>query len=120
MSRVSGGSAVVSSTTGTVITAVVWTIGIVAVPVSFLCSRNIAPAWLVQPMRAVSALLSAFPDIVLGTAFLVRITTFSGGATGVPSHYLLRIYPQGSNPDSATPLYQASGDLAGGQIVLHQ
>lgn len=46
---------------------------VVAVPVSFLCSRNIAPAWIVQPMRALIALLRAFPDIVLGTAFLVAV-----------------------------------------------
>ncbi|MBW8734927.1 MAG: phosphonate ABC transporter, permease protein PhnE [Asticcacaulis sp.] len=46
---------------------------IVAVPISFLCSRNIAPGWIVQPMRALIALLRAFPDIVLGTAFLVAV-----------------------------------------------
>ncbi len=46
---------------------------ILAVPISFLCSRNIAPAWVVQPMRALIALLRAFPDIVLGTAFLVAV-----------------------------------------------
>ncbi len=46
---------------------------ILAVPVSFLCSRNIAPAWVVQPMRTFIALLRAFPDIVLGTAFLVAV-----------------------------------------------
>lgn len=46
---------------------------ILAVPISFLCSRNIAPAWVVQPMRGLIALLRAFPDIVLGTAFLVAV-----------------------------------------------
>lgn len=46
---------------------------IVAMPISFLCSRNIAPSWVVQPMRAFIALLRAFPDIVLGTAFLVAV-----------------------------------------------
>lgn len=46
---------------------------ILAVPVSFLCSRNIAPPWIVQPMRGFIALLRAFPDIVLGTAFLVAV-----------------------------------------------
>ncbi len=46
---------------------------ILAVPISFLCSRNIAPAWVVQPMRGFIALLRAFPDIVLGTAFLVAV-----------------------------------------------
>ncbi len=46
---------------------------VLAVPVSFLCSRNIAPAWIVQPMRGFIALLRAFPDIVLGTAFLVAV-----------------------------------------------
>lgn len=46
---------------------------ILAVPLSFLCSRNIAPPWIVQPMRAFIALLRAFPDIVLATAFLVAV-----------------------------------------------
>ena len=46
---------------------------VLAVPLSFLCSRNIAPAWVVQPMRTFIALLRAFPDIVLGTAFLVAV-----------------------------------------------
>lgn len=46
---------------------------ILAVPLSFLCARNIAPPWIVQPMRAFIALLRAFPDIVLGTAFLVAV-----------------------------------------------
>ena len=44
-----------------------------AVPLSFLCSRNIAPPWVVQPMRALIALFRAFPDIVLGTAFVVAV-----------------------------------------------
>ncbi len=46
---------------------------VLAVPLSFLCSRNIAPAWVVQPMRSLIALFRAFPDIVLGTAFLVAV-----------------------------------------------
>ena len=46
---------------------------IFAVPLSFLCARNVAPAWIVQPMRTLIALLRAFPDIVLGTAFLVAV-----------------------------------------------
>ncbi|ESQ74914.1 phosphonate ABC transporter, permease protein PhnE [Asticcacaulis sp. AC402] len=46
---------------------------VLAVPLSFLCSRNITPDWIVQPMRAFIALLRAFPDIVLGTAFLVAV-----------------------------------------------
>ncbi len=46
---------------------------ILAVPLSFLCARNIAPGWIVQPMRALIALFRAFPDIVLGTAFAVAV-----------------------------------------------
>ncbi len=46
---------------------------IFAVPLAFLCSRNIVPAAVMQPMRTVSALCRAFPDIVLGTAFLVAV-----------------------------------------------
>jgi phosphonate transport system permease protein len=44
-----------------------------AIPLSFLCARNIAPVWVMQPMRALIALFRAFPDIVLGTAFLVAV-----------------------------------------------
>lgn len=54
---------------------------LLAVPISFLCSRNIAPPWIVQPMRSLTALLRAFPDIVLGTAFLVA--TGPGALAGV-------------------------------------
>ena len=46
---------------------------IFAVPISLLCSRNIAPAWVVQPMRILINIMRAFPDIVLGIAFLVAV-----------------------------------------------
>jgi len=46
---------------------------VLAIPLSFLCSRNIAPPWVVQPMRGLISLFRAFPDIVLGTAFLVAV-----------------------------------------------
>ncbi len=46
---------------------------VAAVPLALLCSRNIAPMWIVQPMRAVMGLLRAFPELVLGTAFLVAV-----------------------------------------------
>lgn len=46
---------------------------ILAVPLGLLCSRNIAPPWIVQPLRVLIALLRAFPDIVLGTAFIVAV-----------------------------------------------
>ena len=44
-----------------------------AIPLSFLCARNIVPGWVMQPMRALIALFRAFPDIVLGTAFVVAV-----------------------------------------------
>jgi len=46
---------------------------IFAIPLAFLCARNITPAWLMQPMRGVIAMFRAFPDIVLGTAFVVAV-----------------------------------------------
>ncbi len=60
----------------TTLAIAIWGTGlsiVFAVPISFLCSRNIAPAWIVQPMRGFIALLRAFPDIVLATAFLVAV-----------------------------------------------
>jgi len=46
---------------------------IFAIPLAFLCSRNIVPTSIMQPMRALIALFRAFPDIVLGTAFVVAV-----------------------------------------------
>ncbi|MGZ3305392.1 MAG: phosphonate ABC transporter, permease protein PhnE [Asticcacaulis sp.] len=46
---------------------------VLAIPLSLMCARNIAPMWLVQPMRAIMSLLRAFPELVLGTAFLVAV-----------------------------------------------
>lgn len=54
----------------------IWATGLsilLAVPLSFLCSRNIVPGWIMQPMRGLTALMRAFPDIVLGTAFIVAV-----------------------------------------------
>jgi phosphonate transport system permease protein len=54
----------------------IWATGLsilVAIPLSFLASRNIAPSWIVQPVRSLTALMRAFPDIVLGTAFIVAV-----------------------------------------------
>ena len=46
---------------------------ILAVPISFLCSRNTAPPWVVQPMRAFIALLRAFPELVISIAFIAAV-----------------------------------------------
>ncbi|MGA9659744.1 MAG: phosphonate ABC transporter, permease protein PhnE [Asticcacaulis sp.] len=46
---------------------------IMAIPLSLVCSGNLAPQWIVQPMRAIMNILRAFPELVLGTAFLVAV-----------------------------------------------
>lgn len=46
---------------------------LLAIPMGLLCARNIAPPWIVQPMRAIMNVLRAFPELVLGTAFLVAV-----------------------------------------------
>ena len=84
----------------------------------------VVPAWLIVNTTASTATFQGSATLSqgttsLGTSYPVRITTTSGAMTGVTSRYLLRIYPTGSNPDTAAPLYQASGDLTGGQVVLH-
>lgn len=45
----------------------------IAVPFGLACSRNIAPAWLAQPMRLVMNLLRSIPDLVVGTLFIVAV-----------------------------------------------
>jgi phosphonate transport system permease protein len=44
-----------------------------AVPFGLLCSRNVAPIWLQQPMRLLMNLLRSAPDLVIGTVFIVAV-----------------------------------------------
>lgn len=87
-------------------------------------SGAVVPSWLIVDATTYTATFQGSASLTqgttsLGTGYPVRITTTSGAVTGATSHYLLQIYPIGSNPDVATPLYQASGDLIGGQIIVH-
>jgi phosphonate transport system permease protein len=44
-----------------------------AVPFGLACARNVAPAWLQQPMRLLMNLLRSVPDLVIGTLFIVAV-----------------------------------------------
>ncbi len=44
-----------------------------AVPLSLMASRNLAPNWLVWPVRRVMDLLRSIPDLVIGTLFIVAV-----------------------------------------------
>ena len=44
-----------------------------AVPLSLMASRNMAPDWLVWPVRRVMDLLRSIPDLVIGTLFIVAV-----------------------------------------------
>jgi phosphonate transport system permease protein len=46
---------------------------IFSVPFGLLCARNIAPAWLVWPMRRLMDILRSVNELVLGTIFLVAV-----------------------------------------------
>lgn len=54
----------------------------------------------------------------LGTNYVIRVSIVATTAT-TPGHYELQVYQAGSNSDTSTPLYQASGDLTGGAVLLH-
>jgi streptogramin lyase len=54
-----------------------------------------------------------------GSNYPVRVSV-TGTTTTSPGHYELQVFQVGTNPDTATPIYQASGDLSGGAVVLHQ
>jgi hypothetical protein len=43
-----------------------------------------------------------------------------GDPTGQPDRFVIKIYPAGSDPNTTTPLYKASGDVQGGSIVIHK
>ncbi len=44
-----------------------------AVPLSLMASRNLAPAWLVWPVRRLMDLLRSIPDLVSATLFIVAV-----------------------------------------------
>jgi phosphonate transport system permease protein len=46
---------------------------LIAIPFGLACSRNVAPAWLQQPMRLLMNLLRSIPDLVVGTLFIVAV-----------------------------------------------
>jgi phosphonate transport system permease protein len=46
---------------------------LLAVPLGLMAARNIAPFWIVQPLRRVLDLLRSIPDLVMGTMFIVAV-----------------------------------------------
>jgi virginiamycin B lyase len=52
----------------------------------------------------------------LGSGYVMRVSVASLASS---DHYLLQVYQPASNPDIDSPIYQASGDLAGGSVRLH-
>ena len=51
----------------------------------------------------------------LGGNYPVRVSV-----NETTDHYLLQVFSPGADPDTDSPLYQASGDLSGGNIKLHK
>lgn len=46
---------------------------VLAVPLGLAAARNIAPAWIVQPVRLALDVLRSIPDLVMGTVFVVAV-----------------------------------------------
>jgi phosphonate transport system permease protein len=46
---------------------------VIAVPLGLIAARNIAPAWVQQPVRRLLDLLRSVPDLVVGTVFIVAV-----------------------------------------------
>ncbi|HWE44551.1 MAG TPA: phosphonate ABC transporter, permease protein PhnE [Caulobacteraceae bacterium] len=46
---------------------------VIAIPMGLLASRNIAPFWIVQPMRWLLNAMRAVPDLVIGVFFTVAV-----------------------------------------------
>ncbi len=53
------------------------------------------------------------------TRYPIRIDARDSNKSGTPDHLVLRIYATGTDPNTATPIYQASGDVTGGDITIH-
>ncbi len=46
---------------------------VLAIPMGLAAARNIAPVWVVQPVRAFMNLLRSIPDLVIGLLFVVAV-----------------------------------------------
>ncbi|HRH20545.1 MAG TPA: phosphonate ABC transporter, permease protein PhnE [Brevundimonas sp.] len=44
-----------------------------AIPLAFMAARNVAPAWLVWPVRRVMDLMRSVPDLVIGLIFVIIV-----------------------------------------------
>jgi hypothetical protein len=79
-------------------------------------------AWLIAPDDSGTAILQGTASVSLGNQNLGSGLTFritvTEGEGGAPDHYLLRIYEVNTDPAVAPPLYQASGDLVSGSILV--
>jgi hypothetical protein len=77
--------------------------------------------WLVVSATAPTATLQGRATLNLkganqGSNYPVRLTA----QDGAPDHFSLQVFPVGSNPEVAQPLYQASGNVTGGNMVFHK
>jgi len=41
------------------------------------------------------------------------------GGSGQPDRFIIKIYSPGTDPDLADPIYKTSGDLQGGNVIIH-
>jgi hypothetical protein len=82
-----------------------------------------ALAWLIVPNNTTASIQGtatlSLRGQSLGTNYPIRINMIAKNGS-VSSHYNLRIFDVGANPDTAAPRYQVSGDVRGGVIVLHK
>lgn len=77
-------------------------------------------AWLIVPSSNDSAVFQGSATLqlngqILGSNYPVRVWVEDNSPA---DHYILRVYAVGANPETAAPLYQASGD-PNGSILVH-
>ncbi|MEE9324712.1 MAG: hypothetical protein V3U90_04070 [Dehalococcoidia bacterium] len=44
---------------------------------------------------------------------------FGGGSDPVPDRFIIKVWDSNADPDVDDPIYKASGDLQGGNIIIH-
>ena len=50
----------------------------------------------------------------------ISVSVRDSNKTGTPDRLVLKVYAPGADPLTASPIYQASGDVSGGNVVLHK
>lgn len=81
--------------------------------------KSSAMQWLVVTNKSMAKFQGTATIDGSNATYPFSVQARDGSATGQTNRFVIKIYPAGSDPATASPAYQASGDVVNGAIVIH-